>query len=129
MHYTARVSSTPHVTLTLEQWQAFLESLYERDDRLEKREAGQTYKRDEGVDDYVFSAHAEALNSAEVEGDLWGTLEDIEETAQSEAEAWTKIKAFYLDRQCVLIELTGGPEPEEWIVSETLARRLGLLAQ
>ena len=75
----------------------------------------------------MFSAHAEAMQSAEVDGDVWGTLEDIEETATSEAEAWQKIVSFYQERGCLLIQITDSEEREEWLVSEELARRLGLL--
>ena len=117
----------PTIRLNPAQWDAFLGSLYERDDRLDLREPGGTYHRDETVDAYVFSGHAEALQSAEVDGDLWGTLEDIEEEAGSEAQAWAKICAFYRDRGCVLLRVTGTEEPEEWIFSAALLRRLGLL--
>lgn len=112
--------------MTLSQWQSFLANLYERDERLERREPGETYLRDEAVDAYTFSAHAEAMQSAEVDGDLWGTLEDIDENATSEEEAWQKIVAFYLERGCVLLRITDAPEREEWILSEELAGRLGL---
>ncbi|PNY83089.1 hypothetical protein [Deinococcus koreensis] len=118
--------SASTISLTAQQWDGFLASLYERDDRLELREAGQTYPPLETVDAYVMSAHAEALLSGEVEGDLWGTLEDIEETASSDEEAWQRITDFYLSRGCVLIRITGLEEPEEWILSGDLARRLGL---
>lgn len=114
------------IRLTAPQWDGFLASLYERGDRLERREAGQTYPPLETVDAYVMSAHAEALLSGEVEGDLWGTLDDIEETASSDEEAWQRITDFYLSRGCVLIQITGLDEPEEWILSGDLARRLGL---
>ena len=114
------------VTLDAEQWQAFLDSLYERDDTLALREPGGTYRRDETVDAYTLSAHAEALQSADVDGDVWGTLEDIDETAETEEEAWAKITAFYLDRDCVLVRVTGLDEPEEWVLSRHLATRLGL---
>lgn len=129
--YTARVTDPTTITLSAEDWQAFLAGLYDRDDRLDLRVPGETYSRKEAVDEYVLSAHAEALQSAEVDGDLWGTLEDIDETAGSEEEAWDKIRAFYLDRGCVLVRVTGPDihpdEPEEWIFAAGLARRLGLL--
>ncbi|SMB91683.1 hypothetical protein SAMN00790413_01243 [Deinococcus hopiensis KR-140] len=115
------------IELTWARWDAFLEGLYERDERLDRREPEQTYARDEAVDAYVLSAHAEALRSAEVEGDVWGTLADIEEEAGNEEEAWGKITAFYLDRGCVLVRVTDAEEPEEWLLEEGLARRLGLL--
>lgn len=114
------------ITLSSPQWDGFLAGLYERDDRLELREAGVSYPPLETVDAYVMSAHAEALLSGEVEGDLWGTLEDIEESADSEEQAWQRITDFYLSRGCVLVRVTGLDEPEEWILSGDLARRLGL---
>ncbi len=119
--------TSPTIRFTTAQWDAFLGSLYERDDRLELKVPGQTYPADEQVDAYVLSAHAEALQSPEVDGDLWGTLEDLEEKAASDEEAWQKICAFYLERGCVLLEVTDAPEQEEWILSDGLARRLGLL--
>ena len=119
------------ITLSADDWQAFLARLYDRDDRLDLRVPGETYSRKETVDEYVLSAHAEALRSAEVEGDLWGTLEDIDETAADEDEAWDKIRDFYLGRGCVLVQVTGPDihpdDPEEWIFAAGLARRLGLL--
>lgn len=114
------------INLTLNQWEAFLAGLYERDDRLERREPGVDYPPEEDVDPYVLSAHAEALRSAEVDGDVWGTLADIEEEAGNEEEAWAKIVAFYLDRGCVLVRVTDADEPEEWLLEAELARRLGL---
>lgn len=122
---------TPSIALTAQQWQTFLESLYERGDKLDLREEGGVYHpRKEKVDAYVFSGHAEALRSEEVDGDLWGTLEDIEETAATDEEAWAKIVAFYLGRGCVLMEIApeeAGEMPEQWLISEPLARRLGLM--
>ncbi|THF69487.1 hypothetical protein E7T06_11855 [Deinococcus sp. Arct2-2] len=125
---------TPSIILTAEQWQAFLSSLYERGDKLDLREEGGVYHpRKEKVDAYVFSGHAEALRSEEVDGDVWGTLEDIEETASTEEEAWQKIVAFYLGRGCVLMEVEpeepedAGDAADQWLISEPLARRLGLL--
>ncbi|WP_034384636.1 hypothetical protein [Deinococcus sp. YIM 77859] len=115
------------IQLTRDQWNAFLASLYERSDRLGVREPGALYAAEEAVDAYVLSGHAEALRSAEVDGDVWGTLEDIEEQAGDEEEAWAKIKAFYLDRGCVLLQVTDTAEPEEWLLAEELAQRLGLL--
>ncbi|MCP2015571.1 hypothetical protein L1280_002739 [Deinococcus sp. HSC-46F16] len=119
-------SASSVLTLTPDEWDAFLARLYERDERLDVRTPGETYPPEEGVDAYVLSAHAEALRSAEVDGDVWGTLEDIEETAGNEEDAWAKIVAFYLDRGCVLVRVTGSEEPEEWLLEEGLARRLGL---
>ena len=83
------------IELTGDQWEAFLAGLYERDDRLERREPGVTYSPQEQVDAYVLSGHAEALRSAEVDGDIWGTLADLEEDAADEEEAWAKVVAFY----------------------------------
>ncbi|MDO4246770.1 MAG: hypothetical protein Q4C89_12165 [Deinococcus sp.] len=121
------LSSDTVLTLSLSEWQTFLDSLYERDDRLERRTPGKTYPDDEAVDAYVLSGHAEALQSAEVDGDLWGTLADLEEEAQTEEEAWAKICGFYLERGCVLVRVEGSDELEEWIFAAPLARRLGLL--
>ncbi|WP_104990099.1 hypothetical protein [Deinococcus sp. NW-56] len=118
----------PILTLSPDDWDAFLARLYERGERLDLRTPGEPYPPEEDVDAYVLSAHAEALRSAEVDGDVWGTLEDIEETAGDEEEAWAKIVAFYLDRGCVLVRVTGTEEPEEWLLEEGLARRLGLLS-
>ena len=94
------------ITLTPDEWQAFQDQLYERDDRLERRAPETVLGRDETVDPYVLSAHAEALRSNDVDGDVWGTLEDIDET--------------------VLVRVTDLDEPEEWLFTEELARRLGL---
>lgn len=116
----------PVITLSADAWEAFLATLFERDDRLDVREAGVTYAPDETVDAWALSAHAEALRSGEVDGDVWGTLQDIEETAGSEEDAWAKIVAFYLERDCVLVQVQGYDEPEEWLLSEALARRLAL---
>lgn len=114
------------ITLTADAWETFLAGLYERDDRLDLRRDDETYARDEVVDAWVMSGHAEALRSADLDGDVWGTLEDIEETAGDEEEAWAKIRAFYLERGCVLVQVQGYDEPEDWILTEALARRLGL---
>lgn len=120
-------SNSAHtIGLTLAQWQAFLGSLYERDDRLERRADGVIYPAEEAVDAYVLSGHAEALRSSEVDGDLWGTLDDIEGQASNEDDAWAKIVAFYLERGCVLVRVTDSSESEEWLLAEALAARLGL---
>ncbi|WP_420596313.1 hypothetical protein [Deinococcus sp.] len=108
-------------------WEAFetlLANLYERDDRLDFRQPGESYPRSEKVDAYVMSGHAEALLSGDIDGDIWDTLADIDEEASDEAEAWAKIKAYYLARDNVLLHLGEG---EEWIFGESLARRLGLV--
>lgn len=120
------MSTENTINLNTDEWEAFLAGLYERDDRLERREPGVDYPPEEDVDPYVLSAHAEALRSAEVDGDVWGTLADIEEEAGNEEEAWAKIVAFYLDRGCVLVRVTDADEPEEWLLEAGLARRLGL---
>ena len=112
------------VQITPETFSALMERLYERGDRLELRREGETYPRSEDVNAYVLSAHAEALLSDEIDGDVWGTLEDLDETANTEEEAWAKIRAFYLSRGHALIRVG---EAEEWIFDESLARRLGLL--
>ncbi|MFC4452920.1 hypothetical protein [Deinococcus sonorensis] len=112
------------VHLSEQQWQAFLAGLYERDDRLERREPGVEYPLDEKVDAYIFSGHAEALNSEDIDGDVWGTLEDLEMEAADEDSAWALIRDFYLERGCVLMHIE---HDGEWIISEALARRLGLL--
>lgn len=113
--------------MTFTQWDDFLAGLYERDERLEVRRADEAYLPEEAVDAYVLSAHAEAMQSAEVEGDLWGTLADIEETAATEEEAWQKIVSFYTGRGCLLVQVTDADEPEEWLLSGELAQRLKLL--
>lgn len=119
---------TSHVkTLSLTEWEDFLARLYERDDRLELKRPGETYPPEEQVDAYTLSAHAEAMQSSEVDGDLWGTLEDIEESAKTEAEAWQKIVNFYQERGCILVRVADTDELEEWILSEDLATRLNLL--
>ncbi|AWN22685.1 hypothetical protein DKM44_05095 [Deinococcus irradiatisoli] len=111
------------VLLSPEAFDAWLATLYERDDRLDVREAGGQYLKSEDVDAYVLSGHAEALISEDIDGDVWGTLADIDEEAGSEEAAWAKIRAFYLDRGNVVVKIGGG---EEWILSEALARRLQL---
>ncbi|MBB5233491.1 hypothetical protein [Deinococcus budaensis] len=116
------------IEVTARQWEAFLAGLYERGERLERRVAGENYPPEETVDAYVLSGHAEALRSAEVDGDVWGTLADLEEEAGDEEEAWARIVAFYLERGCVRVRVVDAPEPEEWVLEEALARRLGLTA-
>lgn len=114
------------IELTETEWEAVLAGLYERDETLGRRVPGAEYPPEEEVDPYVLSAHAEALRSAEIDGDVWGTLADIEEEAGDEEAAWAKIVAFYLGRGCVLVRVTEAEEPEEWIFAEELAGRLGL---
>ncbi|ULH16422.1 hypothetical protein MF271_07505 [Deinococcus sp. KNUC1210] len=123
------------IRLTQEQWEQFQAGLYERDERLERREPGGTYSRDERVDAYVLSAHAEALYSQDIDPDLWETLADLEMEAGSDEEAWRMIREFYLERGCVLVRIgedlntdAGPDDREEWLFSERLAERLGLTA-
>ncbi len=112
--------------LSWSEWEAFLGGLYERDERLERCQPDLSYPPGEAVDAYALSAHAEAMRSSEVDGDLPGTLADLELEAGSEEEGWKKVKDFYLERGCVLLEV--GDEGDEWILAEDLARRLGLLS-
>jgi len=120
--------STIH--LTDDAWTAFQASLYERDDRLERRVDGQTYPRDELVDVWVLSAHAEAIFSQDIDPEVWDTLADLELEAANEEDAWAMIRDFYLERGNVLVVIGDGvgEDREEWIFSEPLASRLGLLA-
>lgn len=116
------------VHLSEDAWAAFQASLYERDERLERRAEGQTYPLDERVDPWVLSGHAEALFSQDIDPEVWETLEDLDMEAASEEDAWGLIRAFYLDRGNVLVRIGEGvgEDREEWIFSETLAGRLGL---
>ncbi len=111
------------ITLSPAEFEAFLNGLYERSERLERREPGQTYPRDEAVDAYGLSAHVEALNTEDIDGEVWETLEDLGLQAGSEDEAWAAIKDWYLARDCVLLRVGA----DEYLLSEPLARRLGLL--
>lgn len=112
----------PSITLSRAAFQDFLAGLCERDDRLELLAPGEACE-DERVDEYVFSAHVEALRSDGIDGDLMGTLHDLELSAHDEDDAWQQIKAFYLPRGCVLLRV----EDDEYLVGEELARRLHLL--
>ena len=120
------------IVLSRAQWEAWQAGLYERDERLERRAAGGVYRRDEAVDAYALSAHAEAFYSQEIEAEVWETLADLELEAASEEDAWAMIRAFYLERGCVLVRVgeEDGPdlpdEREEWLFDEELARRLEL---
>lgn len=116
--------ATQTLHFTLSEFEALLERFYEREDQLFLREPGQNYPAQEQVDLYAISAHAEALQSEEIDGDLWGTLQDLEETAQSEAEAWHKIRQFYLARGYYLLDMG---EAEQWIFAPEVLRKLGLL--
>lgn len=111
-------------------WETFQRGLYERDERLEQRQPGQSYRPDEKVDAFVLSAHAEALYSQDIDPELWDTLADLDLEAGSDDEAWGLIKDFYLERGNVLVVVGdgAGEEREEWIFSEALAERLGLSA-
>lgn len=108
---------------TPDAFETFLSGLRERDDRLERLGPGEVPSRDEAVDEYVFSGHVEALHSEDIDGDVWGTLADLDLTAPSEERAWEQIKAFYLERGCVLLRVDG----DEYLVGEELAGRLGML--
>ncbi len=113
-------------------WEEFQQSLYERDDRLDRRTDDQTYKLDERVDAWVLSAHAEAIYSQDIDPEVWETLEDLELEAADEEDAWRMIRSFYLERGNVVVRIGDGPlsddtppdEREEWIFSEALAARL-----
>ena len=109
--------------LTPAAFAAFLDGLYERDDRLERREPGQTYPRDEAVDAYALSAHVEALNTEDIDGGVWEVLEDLDLSASSEEAAWAAVRAWYLERGCVLLRVGA----DEYLLTEPLARRLKLL--
>ncbi|AFZ68663.1 hypothetical protein [Deinococcus peraridilitoris] len=110
------------IDLTPDEFAQFLGGLYERDERLAILPAGMTAVSDEVVDEYTFSAHVEALRSEGIDGDVWGTLDDLELQAPDEDEAWERIKAFYAARGCVLLRVG----PDEYVLAEDLARRLGL---
>ncbi|WP_027480447.1 hypothetical protein [Deinococcus pimensis] len=110
------------ITLTRDQFETFLSGLAQRDDRLVKLAPGERAAPDETVDAYAFSAYVEALRADDIDGDVWGTLEDLELEAPDEDAAWDAIKAFYLPRACVLLRVDG----DEFVVGEELARRLGL---
>lgn len=118
----------PTVHLTEDAWTAFQTSLYERDDRLERRADGQTYPLDERVDAWVLSGHAEAIFSQDIDPEVWDTLADLELEAATEEDAWNMIRDFYLERGNVLVVIGDGvgEDREEWIFSEPLASRLGL---
>ncbi|WP_424949623.1 hypothetical protein [Deinococcus sp.] len=112
--------------LTEDAWAALQASLYEHDDRLERREDGQTYTPDERVDVWVLSAHAEAMYSQDIDPEVWDTLADLEMEAESEEDAWRLIRDFYLERGNVLVSIGdgAGEDREEWIFSEGLTTRL-----
>lgn len=120
-------------------WAAFQASLYERDERLERRVDGQSYKQDERVDVWVLSAHAEAIFSQDIDPEVWETLADLDMEAETEEDAWRLIRSFYLERGNVLVRIgeeatnegataegAGPDDREEWIFSEALATRLEL---
>lgn len=128
------------LTLTLPQWQAWLASLVELEgERLALRaeidaattENGDRAGRDidtADVDEYVLSAYAEALQSTEVDGELWETYHDLElEGAADDAAAWAEIMSFYAERGCVLVRAgERGAWEEEWILGPELVQRLEL---
>jgi len=113
------------IELDPQDFNTLLGSLLERREALLFRsEAGKREKNDEDVDLYVFSGHLEALKSDEIDGDVWGTLEDLEYSAGNETEAWEQIKGFYLERGCTLLKVG----TDEYILSDVLARKLKLLS-
>ena len=126
------------INLSQDAWEQFQRSLHEHDDRLERRVDGHTYPRDEQVDVWVLSAHAEAIFSQDIDPEVWETLADLEMEAETEEDAWRLIRSFYLERGNVLVRIGEGPadgaageaagpdDREEWIFSEALATRLGL---
>lgn len=111
------------ISLSPEEFAAFLADLYERGERLERREAGGHYAPDEAVDAYAFSAHVEALNTEEIDGELLETASDLGLPAPDEARAWDAIRAWYLERGCVLLQVGA----DEYLLSEALAGRLKLV--
>lgn len=110
------------IDLTPEDFDALLARLRERDQRLE---FGTPASRDEIVDDYVFSGHVEALRAESLDGDVMGTLADLELEARDEDEAWEKIKAWYVPRGCVVLRVGR----DEYVLAESVARRLALLKE
>lgn len=111
------------ITLSPAEFAAFLSSLYERGERLELREPGGRYAPDEAVDAYDFSAHVEALNTEDIDGELLETAADLGLPAPDEAQAWAAIKTWYLERGCLLLQVG----PDEYLLSEALAGRLKLV--
>ena len=113
------------IELDPQDFNALLGSLLERREALLFRsEAGKREKNDEDVDLYLFSGHLEALRSDEIDGDVWGTLKDLEYSAGNETEAWEQIKGFYLERGCTLLRVGA----DEYVLSDSLARKLKLLS-
>ncbi|PYE56266.1 hypothetical protein [Deinococcus yavapaiensis] len=110
------------IELSPDDFDAFLGRLRQRDDRLE---FGEPANKDEAVNDYVFSGHAEALRSDSIDGEVMETLADLELEADGEDEAWEKIKTWYLTRGCVVLRV----EDDEYVLAENLAERLGLLGE
>ncbi len=116
------------IHLSDDAWAAFQSSLYERDERLERRVDGESYKPDERVDVWVLSAHAEAIFSQDIDPEVWDTLADLDMEAETEEDAWRLIRSFYLERGNMLVSIGDGlgEDREEWIFAEALATRLGL---
>ncbi len=110
------------IDLNPDDFESLLARLRERDDRLE---FGEPANKDEIVDDYVFSGHVEALRAESLEGDVLGTLADLELEARDEDEAWETIKAWYVPRGCVVLRVGD----DEYVLAENLARRLQLLGE
>lgn len=90
--------------------------------------------RAEAMDAYALSAYAEALQSAEVDGELWETYQDLELAgAADDVAAWAEIKAFYLERGAVLVRVVAAnvneeyaDEDEEWLFAPEVLERLRL---
>ena len=126
---TAPSTDPLHLTLTPAQWQAWLDSLCELPSGPAALSAAERPRGAEPMDAYALSAYAEALQSAEVDGELWDTYSDLElEGAGDDTQAWQEIRAFYRDRGYVLLEVRGseGDEPEEWIFAPELLQLLRL---
>ena len=115
--------------LSDEFFDAALERFAVIDDAIVERAAlGREPDRDEVLDRFAFTAFVEALRSEEFDEDPFDTVQDLELDGPfaDEGAAWAAVKAFYADRDCVLL-LVG--EAEEFIVGREVARRLGLLGE
>ena len=133
-------SMTLTLTFSPQQWQAWLDAIVEVDAsgdrpkglRLRRTLAPETKPRDmTDVDEYVLSAYAEALQSSEVDGELWTTYEDLELTgAEDDAAAWAEIVAFYQNRGCTLVTVEGTEQDdqsdEQWIFAPEIVQQLEL---
>ncbi|RTR26680.1 hypothetical protein [Deinococcus radiophilus] len=124
---TDHSDSAEHLVLTASAWQDWLDSLCDLPDGPAALSPEDRPKEAQPLDAYGLSAYAEALLSAEVDGELWDTYGDLElEGAQDEESAWREIKAFYADRGYALVTVQGTEEPEEWILAPELVSRLKL---